>query len=166
MLVSGGEKGGELFVEQLETIFALNPKVVRLEMVPSVESVNGGKELKLVLETLSERYRVHHTVLEVWRYGDPTTRQRLSIVGFHKDHFPGDFTWEWPEGIFNEDKYPTARDIAVPHAEVPPSYWRRPLTDLHQFKFPRELEPGRIQPIGFAGDPERPRDMGPSKNPN
>ena len=163
---SGGKKGGELFVEQLESIFALNPKVVRLEMVPSVETVNDGKELKLVLETLSERYRVHHKVLEMWRYGDPTTRQRLFIVGFHKDHFPRDFTWEWPEGIFDEDKYPTARDIAVPDAEVPSSYWRRPVTDLHQFKFPRALEPGRIQPIGFAGDPERPRDMGPSKNPN
>ena len=97
MLGSGGKKGGEPFIEQLEPILALNPKVVRLEMVPSVEKVNDGKELQLVLDTLSEHYHVYHKVLEVWHYGDPTTRQRLFIVGFRKDHFPSDFTWEWPK---------------------------------------------------------------------
>ena len=51
MLGSGGKKGGELFIEQLEPILALNPKVVRLEMVPSVEKVNDGKELQIVLDT-------------------------------------------------------------------------------------------------------------------
>jgi len=77
-----------------------------------------------------------------------------------------------PEGIirrvtfFDDKRYPVARDIAVPDEEVHPNYWRKPQGSNIVFKTPRALEPGKVQPIGFTGDPEKPEEMGTSKNPN
>ena len=62
--------------------------------------------------------------------------------------------------------YPVARDIAVPDEEVHPNYWRKPQGSNIVFKSPRALEPGKVQPIGFTGDPEKAGEMGTSKNPN
>ena len=87
------------------------------------------------------------------------------IIGLRKDHFLAD-EWEWPTPIFDDKRYPVARDIAVPDEEVHPNYWRKPQGSNIVFKTPRALEPGKVQPIGFTGDPEKPGEMGTSKNPN
>ncbi len=116
---SGGTKGGDLFVKQMEPILRIRPKVVRLEMVPSVETVNDGAELELVLGALREHYHVHHKVLEVWRYGDPTTRRRLFIIGLRKDHFPTN-EWELPTHTYADQCYPVPRDLAAHDYQVHP----------------------------------------------
>ena len=71
---SGGQRGGDLFIEQLQPILHLSPKVVRLEMVPSAQSVNDGAEVNLIKQVLGQHYTVHDKVLECWQYGDCTVR--------------------------------------------------------------------------------------------
>jgi hypothetical protein len=163
-LGAGGNRGGELFIEQLAPILALRPKIVRLEMVPSALEVNEGAEVKLVKDTLGVDYHVYDKVLDCWRYGDPSTRSRLFIVALRRDHFTN-VKWEWPDEIFDMDTYPIARDIAVPDDQVPPAY-RRNGSIPYVFKCLREEEPGCILPVGFAGDPLKPNDIGSPKNPN
>ena len=161
-LGAGGQNGGELFVKQLEPILALNPKVVRLEMVPNALHVNGGAEVALVKSTLSKHYHVHESVLECWRHGDPSVRQRLFIVALRRDLFSEE-DWTWPEQVLDETCYPIARDIAVPDSDVHPRYRRS--GSIITYKEPDPVQPGRIQHVGFAGDPERPEGMGSCKNP-
>jgi hypothetical protein len=163
-LGSGGNRGGDLFIEQIAPILALRPKVIRLEMVPSALETNDGAEVKLVEDTLGVDYKIYTKTLDCWRHGDPSTRSRLFIIGLRRDHFSG-VEWSWPENIFGTDAYPIARDIAVPDDEVPLTYQRRESIP-YVFKQLRQEEPGRILPIGFAGDPLKPNDIGPSKNPN
>ena len=59
-----------------------------------------------------------------------------------------------------------ARDIAVPDTDVPPGYWREASDSTVSFLRLRQVEAGRVLPVGFSGDPERPKDMGSSRNPN
>ena len=80
-----GNKGGELFVTQAETILTLRPKTFRLEMVPTALETNGGREVECVIAGLSHHYHVDARVLDCWRYGDPTSRRRLMIVGGARD---------------------------------------------------------------------------------
>jgi site-specific DNA-cytosine methylase len=161
----GGTQGGELFIEQLEPILALRPKVIRLEMVPSVRTVNDGKELSIVRDALSVQYHVHEKVVECWRYGDSSVRQRLFIVALRRDHFT-ETDWNWPEPVFTRKAYPIARDIAVADDEVPPTYWRDESDSIISYKNPKPIEPGRVQQIGFGGNPTKPNESGSSKNPN
>ena len=159
---AGGNNGGELFVEQLEPIIALMPKVVRLEMVPSAYEVNGGFELNLVRETLSKHYFVHEKILDCWRYGDATVRKRLFIVALRRDLFT-DVKWSWPETVFTDKFYPIARDIAVPDNDIPNSYRRT--GKVITFLEVKPTAPGQLTSVGFAGNPDKPHEMGSSKNP-
>ena len=161
----GGTQGGELFLEQLEPILTLRPKIVRLEMVPSIRTVNNGEELGLVREALSAHYHVHEKVIECWRYGDASVRQRLFLVALRRDLFSqSDFSWPIP--VFNDESYPIARDIAVTDDEVPQSYWREADDRIIAYASPKPIVAGRIQQIGFAGNPAKPNEIGSSKNPN
>ena len=158
-----GSKGGDLFLLQLKIIEHLKPKIVRLEMVPTALDVNEGYEVKMVLETLSSTYHVNPDILTCWKYGDPTARQRIIIVGLRRDLYKTNM-WEWPDPICDESFYPIARDIAVPDSEVPPNYWRHdtPLT-YDNIKVPA---PGLLMHIGYAGDPNQPNEAGFSDKPN
>ena len=166
---SGGQRGGDLFIEQLQPILHLRPKVVRLEMGPSAQSVNDGAEVNLIKQVLGQHYTVHDKVLECWQYGDCTVRQRLFIVALRKDVFPdGEFTW--PKVIYSgptqgtePGHYPIARDIAVEDSDVHPRYWRS--DKVMSFVRIRAEEPGRILPVGRAGDLKDPNDPGPPKSP-
>ena len=108
-----GSKGGELFVSQAETILTLKPKMFRLEMVPTALETNDGHEVECVIAGLSRHYHVDARILDCWRYGDPTSRRRLIIVGGDRDIVQANW-YHWPEPICDENWYPTARDVAIP----------------------------------------------------
>ncbi|MBT5796252.1 MAG: hypothetical protein HOI09_02590, partial [Porticoccaceae bacterium] len=102
----------------------LRPLIVRLEITPDVLNTNEGKEFIQVTEGLASMgYIVHHELLKVWEYGDPTARKRIIIIGID-DEIAKRVKWSWPTKIFNESFYPTARDIATPDSEVHGDYWR------------------------------------------
>ena len=93
-----GSKGGELFVSQAETILTLKPKMFRLEMVPTALETNDGHEVECVIAGLSRHYHVDARILDCWRYGDPTSRRRLIIVGGDTDIVQANW-YHWPEPI-------------------------------------------------------------------
>ena len=156
-----GKKGGDLFVDQIDLIDHLKPYVVCLEMVPTALKVNQGWEIKTVLESLSKEYKVTSEVIQCWRYGDVSTRERIMIIGLRKDIFT-DVDWEYPDHVFSEDMYPVARDIAVPDSEVPEEYWRT--TTVHQYPKTKP-RPGKLHHVGYAGDPDLPKVAGHSQCP-
>ena len=83
-----GKKGGDLFVDQLDLIEHLMPYVVCLEMVPTALKVNKGWEVQTVIETLSKKYNVTSEVIQCWRYGDVSARERLMIIGLRRTFSP------------------------------------------------------------------------------
>ena len=95
--------------------------------------VYRGPEVKTVLESLSRKYKVTSEVIQCWRYGDVSARERIMIIGLCKDIFT-DVEWEYPGHVkvFTDDSvmYPVARNIGVPDNEVPGEYWRTPT--VHQ----------------------------------
>jgi len=119
-----GEKGGRLFTAQLAFIKATRPMIVRLEIPPDVLNTNDGHEFIQVTEGLALiGYEVHHELLKVWEYGDPTARKRIMIVGIDNE-IAKSAEWSWPTKIFTKSFHPTARDIATPDSEVHGDYWR------------------------------------------
>ena len=85
-----------------------------------------------MLKELAEHYLVDFRTIECWRYGDPTARKRIIIIGLRRDLFTdvvstkdiGDpcgpaLEFEWPEELCDESWYPIARDIAEPDEDVP-----------------------------------------------
>ena len=157
-----GKKGGDLFMLQVEIILHLKPKIINLEMVPTAIETNDGYEVQWVFDNLSTMYHINPELLDCWKYGDVSSRSRLILIGLRKDLFTSD-SWEWPDPICDESFYPTARDIAVPDNRVPDNYWRydRPIT----YKNTKDSKPGRLQHIGYAGDPSKPNEAGFSDNP-
>ena len=164
-----GQKGGDLFCEQVYIIKKLKPKVIRLEMVKTAIEVNDGYELEWVMDNLSHDYKIYSKLIKVWRYGDPSARERIFIMGLRRDCFEG-VEWEWPKEILDECSAPTAQDIAVEDQEVKKEYWQSRNVKL-EWRADKETskvasEPGRIQHIGYAGNPKRPRTAGHSSKPN
>ena len=160
-----GNKGGGLFILQLLFIEHKLPKMVCLEMVPSALDTNGGDEVKFVLAHLTNLgYTVHADIIKCWEHGDPSHRQRLFIIGMH-DIVASQTEWAWPEPVFDNSRYPIARDTAVPDDEVP-EYYRR--HDRPNLITDRSLDPkpGRIQHIGYAGDKAHSHNAGYSTMPN
>ena len=78
-------KTGWQFVAQVDQICALRPDAFCLEMVANSIRVNDGAEVTAVVESLSDGYHVHASVLRVASYGDCSNRQRLFIIGFNKE---------------------------------------------------------------------------------
>ena len=138
------------------------PYVVCLKMVPTALKVNRGWEVKTVIESLSKKYNVTSEVIQCWRYGVVSARERLMSIGPRKDIFT-DVQWEYPDHVFTENMYPVAKDVAVPDNEVPDEYWRTPT--VHQYP-KTKLRPGRLHCIGYAGDPDLPKVAGHSRSPN
>ena len=148
-----GDQGltGQLFIDQIALIAKVKPLITRLEMVPSALEVHGGREVQAVIDKLSEAgYEVHSAVIDCWKYGDPTARKRLFIVGIRED-IARQLNWSWPSPKFDNNVYPTARDIAVDDDMVPEPYWYRDESLLTTFDADKATpEPGQIQTIGKA----------------
>ena len=110
-------------------------------------------------------YTISSNVVACWEHGDPTARKRLIIIATRDDVFKANnIAWEWPDPVCDESWYSTARDVAIPDKEVPIEYLRydRPYT----YPNPKQPAAGRIQHIGYAGDPSKPRSAGWSDKPN
>ena len=76
---------GWMFTSQVEVIKRQNPRAFCLEMTSNAINVHGGSEVDEVITSLCDKFVVYYDLLDVWRYGDPTSRKRLFIVGLNKD---------------------------------------------------------------------------------
>ncbi|OUT55772.1 MAG: hypothetical protein CBB71_19130 [Rhodopirellula sp. TMED11] len=161
--LSGTKDGGKgdtgwMFIESAYTILEIAPDSFIIEQSGNTPHINGGAEMMEVCDILRRDYNLSLKVHKFWRYGDPTNRERLLIVGIHKRVKGGEFVW--PEYIYDEDNAPTYRDIMVPDKDVPESYWRHDTVPSVDWQEPK---PGKLHKIGQLGEPTS---MGYSKNPH
>ncbi len=104
--ISGKQKGlketrGTLFFDIVRIAKYHKPQVVFLENVKNFEKHDKGKTLKVVLNALDEiGYKVYYKVLNSSHFGQPTTRERIYIVGFKKNIDSSNF--KFPDGSRKE----------------------------------------------------------------
>ena len=81
------EKGrGTLFFDILRIIKYHKPKMLFLENVPGILTIQNGETFKIILKLLKdEGYDVFWNVLDSANFGLPQSRKRVIIVGFRKD---------------------------------------------------------------------------------
>lgn len=88
--ISGKQKGfedvrGSLFFEIIRIANYHKPKVVFLENVKNLINHDGGRTLKVIIDTLEElNYSVFFKVLNSSNFGLPQNRERIYIVAFSK----------------------------------------------------------------------------------
>jgi site-specific DNA-cytosine methylase len=126
---SGNGKGasgetGWMFVKQTEVILSKMPQAFRLEISDNAVNVNEGQAVKLITAALEAKYALYQRLIEMWRFGDPSNRKRLFIVGFDLRLGQVAHDFKWPKPSFYEDNVPVGRVIAVNDDEVPKAYWR------------------------------------------
>jgi DNA (cytosine-5)-methyltransferase 1 len=77
---------GTLFYDVARIIAFHKPKAFLLENVAGLLTHDKGATLRTILETLTElNYTVSYKVLDASDYGVPQKRDRIYIVGFHKN---------------------------------------------------------------------------------
>jgi len=90
-----GKRSG-LFYDFARLVGEARPRVVLLENVAGLLSSHGGRDFGVVIGTLAEfGYSVGWRVLNSKNFGVPQSRQRVYIVGCHRDvHGPGQILFE------------------------------------------------------------------------
>jgi DNA (cytosine-5)-methyltransferase 1 len=90
-----GKKSG-LFFEFVRLVEQGRPAVILIENVPGLLSSHGGRDFEVVIRTLAKLgYGVGWRVLNSRYFGVPQSRQRVYIVGCHRDRQgPGEILFE------------------------------------------------------------------------
>lgn len=90
-----GRKSG-LFYKFADVIAKRLPRVVLIENVPGLLSSHSGRDFGIIIRTLAELgYGVGWRVLNSRYFGVPQSRQRVYIVGCHRDwRGPGEILFE------------------------------------------------------------------------
>lgn len=94
-----------LYLDMLEIVKNLKPKVVVMENVPGLRSMLGGKvEEKIINDFENIGYKINVTVLNAADYYTPQTRKRVIFVGnrIGKDNYH-------PKPILSEKEYITTK---------------------------------------------------------
>jgi DNA (cytosine-5)-methyltransferase 1 len=162
---SGNYAGGDgqtgwMFIRQTEVILSKMPQIFRLEISDNAPNAGGGKALLMVVSALEPKYVVYQRLIEVWRFGDPSNRKRIFIVGIDKRLGQLAHEFQWPKPSFFETTVPVGRVIAVSDSEVPESYWRYDKVVEREF-WENSLIPYKIHSIVRQG-----HGMDPARNPN
>ncbi|WP_460958116.1 DNA cytosine methyltransferase [Spirosoma litoris] len=80
-----GKRSG-LFYRFADLLSRTLPSIVVLENVPGLLTANGGRDFRVVIQTLAELgYGVGWRVLNSRYFGVPQSRQRVYIVGCHRN---------------------------------------------------------------------------------
>lgn len=105
--VAGERKGfkdtrGTLFFDIERIIEHKKPRAFLLENVKGLLSHDNGKTFQTIKKILEQKlnYTVFEKVLNTMEYGNiPQTRERIYIVGFAKDSFSDELSFNWPSRI-------------------------------------------------------------------
>lgn len=100
------DKRNTLYLDMLEIVDHLRPKVVVMENVPGLRSMLGGKvEEKIINDFESIGYKINVTVLNAADYYTPQTRRRVIFIG---NRIGAENLHPMP--ILNESEYVTTKD--------------------------------------------------------
>jgi DNA (cytosine-5)-methyltransferase 1 len=79
---------GTLFFDIERILKEKQPKAFILENVKGLVNHDGGKTLKVILDTLKDRlkYNIFYDVLNSYDYGVPQNRERIYIIGFQDEN--------------------------------------------------------------------------------
>ena len=100
------DKRNTLYLDMLEIVDHLRPKVVVMENVPGLRSMLNGKvEEKIINDFENIGYKINVTVLNAADYYTPQTRKRVIFIGnrIDKENYH-------PQPILTPDKYITTKD--------------------------------------------------------
>ncbi len=112
------DKRNTLYLDMLEIVDHLRPKVVVMENVPGLRSMLGGKvEEKIINDFENIGYKINVTVLNAADYYTPQTRKRVIFIGnrIDVDNYH-------PKPILTPDKYITTKEAIsdlMKHKEDP-----------------------------------------------
>lgn len=88
---------GTLFFDVADIISRHRPKAFYLENVKNLTSHDKGNTFRVIRETLEElNYSLHYQVMDGQTYV-PQHRERIMIVGFDKERYHGEETFNFPE---------------------------------------------------------------------
>ena len=112
------DKRNTLYLDMLEIVNYLKPKVVVMENVPGLRSMLGGKvEEKIINDFENIGYKINVTVLNAADYYTPQIRKRVIFIGnrIDVDNYH-------PKPILTPDKYVTTKEAIndlITHKEDP-----------------------------------------------
>ena len=92
---------GTLFFDVAEIIKKHQPKAIFLENVKGLRSHDSGKTLETILNVLRNDlgyFIPEPQIINAKEFGVPQNRERIYIVGFHKDTNISEFTYPQPTG--------------------------------------------------------------------
>ena len=83
----GGGEGmtGWMFIRQTEVILSKMPQIFRLEISDNAQNVDEGKAILMVVSALESKYVIYQRLIEVWKFGDPSNKKLIFIVGIDKN---------------------------------------------------------------------------------
>ena len=86
---NGTGKGGDddsrwMFTRLPDPILKLQPESFLITILDNVYNIHDGVELSSIKQNLKGKYTLFESVLPVWKYGDPTARNWLHIVGISR----------------------------------------------------------------------------------
>ena len=149
---------GWMFADTALIFLMIMPLVFRVEQSGNVINVNDGEEVNKFRAALEQYYVLHIKIIECWDLGDNVHRSRWFCVGFLRNMGAAAINFKHPNAINGDITPYCARDIALPDADVPRTFWRKDNTDRLSQTQP---EPGQIHKLARAGI-----GMGHSNNPN
>jgi DNA (cytosine-5)-methyltransferase 1 len=106
---------GTLFFDVAEIIKKHKPKAIFLENVKGLRSHDIGKTLETILNVLRndlDYFVPEPQVINAKDFGVPQHRERIYIVGFHKD--TGVTSFEYPEPIKKKVQFADIKETTVP----------------------------------------------------
>ena len=128
-----------LFLEVVRFVNLFNPKVVMIENVSGMKSLNNGsfvKDIELSLKNAGIGYKIKHKLLNAADYGVPQLRQRLVFIAVRND-IKHEFTF--PEPMYGTDNKPynTVYDAIsdlpeLKNNEEKTEYTNKPLTEYQK----------------------------------
>jgi DNA (cytosine-5)-methyltransferase 1 len=135
---------GTLFFEVARIIKEKQPKVIFLENVKGLMNHDRGKTLSTILNVLREDlgyFVPEPQIVNAKDHGVPQNRERVIIVGFHKDLDVTDFSYPTPK-----DTRVSIRDI-MEEVEVSPKYY---LSDTYLDSLKKHKERHEKKGNGFG----------------
>src|SRR5438552_14884792 len=114
-----GKKSG-LFFEFVRLLEGNCPAVILVENVPGLLSSHGGRDFEVVIRTLADLgYSVGWRVLNSRYFGVPQSRQRIYIVGCHRDRLgPAKI-------LFEPERSPRNDEESRPNGQNSPSPFKK-----------------------------------------